>query len=420
MHAICGQILPARHATYLAFLDQDNEVIDRGIALFFPSPHSYTGEHILELQAHGGPMVLQLLLRRCLDVGAAIGLRLAQPGEFTQRAYLNNKLDLAQAEAVADLIEAGTERAVRSAARSLSGVFSRAIHDLVDKVTHLRMLVEATLDFPEEEIDFLTRTDAQGQLTSIHANLNTIMLQAKQGVLLREGVTVVLAGQPNVGKSSLLNLLAGEDIAIVTPIAGTTRDQLKQSIQLNGIPLHIIDTAGLRESEDEVERIGIARSWESIARADVVLHLRDATQPQMGDPIDLAILSALRPTTPVLQLYNKIDLLPVPLTSNDKQILFVSAKTGEGMHTLREQLLEIIGWQEGTEGLFSARARHIEALDKAATHFHTATTYLHTGTELDLLAEELRLGQIHLSYITGEFTSDDLLGVIFSRFCIGK
>lgn len=421
--AICGQTLQARHATYLGFLDQEGQVIDRGLALFFNAPHSYTGEQVLELQAHGGPVVLQILLQRCLDVGAKIGLRVAAPGEFTERAYLNDKLDLAQAEAVADLIEASTERAARCAARSLDGAFSSAINTLVAQVIQLRMLVEATLDFPEEEIDFLKQARAYEQWQVIRTSLEQVLKQAQQGALLREGLTVVLAGQPNVGKSSLLNALVGKELAIVTPIAGTTRDQLQQTIQIEGIPLHIIDTAGLRETDDHVERIGVERSWQAIANADVVLHLHDAASmnPHSSDQLEQAIVAHLKPQTPILKIWNKVDLIePVVDDALDQTRLLLSAKTGQGIDALRARLLEIAGWQNAQEGIYLARTRHLQAMHKAAEHIEIAGSYLHEGFALDLLAEELRLAQEHLNQITGEFTSDDLLGEIFSRFCIGK
>lgn len=440
MAAICGQTLKPRHASYLPFLDAQGQAIDTGIALYFPGPHSYTGEDVLELQGHGGPVVMQLLLARCLEAGQALGIRLAEPGEFTRRAYLNDKLDLAQAEAVADLIEASTEAAARSASRSMSGAFSQEIHTLVEQVIHLRMLVEATLDFPEEEIDFLEAANARGQLTTIQQQLETVLAQARQGALLREGMQVVLAGQPNVGKSSLLNALAGAELAIVTAIAGTTRDKVSQTIQVEGIPLHIIDTAGLRDddqAQDEVERIGIARSWEAIADADVVLHLlpaKDYLAHGLSDA-DVAIAEQMAtrlPTSvPVLRVLNKIDLLdpagvqalaalpaqPAPAA----QTLALSAKQRQGIDALRQTLLQIAGWQPGQEGLFLARERHLHALRAAQAHLQAAAACAAQQAQaLDLFAEELRLAQERLNEITGEFTPDDLLGVIFSRFCIGK
>jgi len=380
---------------------------------------------VLELQGHGGPIVMQLLLQRCLDVGRAVGLRLAEPGEFTRRAFLNDKLDLAQAEAVADLIEASTEAAARSAGRSLDGAFSRQIHALVDDVIDLRMLVEATLDFPEEEIDFLEAADARGKLAKIRAQLAHVLGDARQGALLREGLSVVLAGQPNVGKSSLLNALAGAELAIVTPIAGTTRDKVAQTIQVEGIPLHIIDTAGLRETEDEVERIGIARTWSEIERADVVLHLLDSRTGMTAD--DDAIAARFPAGVPVVRVLNKTDLTGVPASAahpaeeGDLTEVHLSAKRGDGIDLLRAELLRIAGWQAGAEGVYLARERHLIALRAAQDHLARAAEHAEQRAQsLDLFAEELRLAQEQLNAITGEFTSDDLLGVIFSRFCIGK
>ncbi len=428
MNAVCGQALAPRHASYVPFLDAGANALDRGIALYFPAPHSYTGEHVVELQGHGGPVVLQLMLQRCLDVGHAFGLRLAEPGEFTRRAFLNDKLDLAQAEAVADLIEASTEAAARSAGRSLEGAFSRDIHALVDEVIALRMLVEATLDFPEEEIDFLEAADAHGKLAHIRERLDHILGEARQGALLREGLSVVLAGQPNVGKSSLLNALAGAELAIVTPIAGTTRDKVTQTIQIEGIPLHVIDTAGLRETEDEVERIGIARTWNEIERADVVLHLLDASSGMTDG--DVLIAQRFPSGVPVVRVLNKTDLTGVGASVNRQAAgggegeaceIRLSAKSSEGIDLLRAELLRIAGWQAGTESVYLARERHLIALRAAQDHVSLATDHAQERAQsLDLFAEELRLAQEALSSITGEFTSDDLLGVIFSRFCIGK
>ncbi|MXN74288.1 tRNA uridine-5-carboxymethylaminomethyl(34) synthesis GTPase MnmE [Burkholderia sp. 4701] len=423
--ALCGQRLAPRHASYVPFLDAHGAPLDRGIALYFPAPHSYTGEHVLELQGHGGPIVMQLLLQRCLDAGRGVGLRLAEPGEFTRRAFLNDKLDLAQAEAVADLIEASTEAAARSAGRSLDGAFSRQIHALVDDVITLRMLVEATLDFPEEEIDFLEAADARGKLARIREQLAHVLGDARQGALLREGLSVVLAGQPNVGKSSLLNALAGAELAIVTPIAGTTRDKVAQTIQVEGIPLHIIDTAGLRETEDEVERIGIARTWSEIERADVVLHLLDSRSGMTAD--DEAIAARFPAGVPVVRVLNKTDLTGAPasvahpVAEGDLTEVHLSAKRGDGIDMLRGELLRIAGWQAGAEGVYLARERHLIALRSAQEHLAQAADHAEQRAQsLDLFAEELRLAQEQLNAITGEFTSDDLLGVIFSRFCIGK
>jgi tRNA modification GTPase len=425
MNALCGQTLAPRHASYVPFVDAGGNALDRGIALYFPAPHSYTGEHVLELQGHGGPVVLQLVLQRCLQAGQPFGLRLAEPGEFTRRAFLNDKLDLAQAEAVADLIEASTEAAARSAGRSLEGAFSRDIHSLVDEVITLRMLVEATLDFPEEEIDFLEAADARGKLAHIQLRLDDVLSEARQGALLREGLSVVLAGQPNVGKSSLLNALAGAELAIVTPIAGTTRDKVTQTIQIEGIPLHVI---GLRETEDEVERIGIARTWSEIERADVVLHLLDARLGMTDE--DVVIARRFPAGVPVVRVLNKTDLTDVGASVNrlsaadDEAELCevrLSAKKREGIDLLRAELLRIAGWQAGTESVYLARERHLIALRAAREHVAIAVAHAQERAQsLDLFAEELRLAQEELNSITGEFTSDDLLGVIFSRFCIGK
>ena len=430
--ALLGRELQARQAHYLPFPDAQGQPMDQGLALFFPAPHSYTGEDVLELQAHGGPVVLQLLLARCLEVAQAAlpRLRLAEPGEFTERAFLNDKIDLAQAEAIADLIDASTEAAARSAGRSLSGEFSKEIHGLRDKLIHLRMLVEATLDFPEEEIDFLRKADARGQLSNLQQTLATVMQRAGQGALLREGIKVVIAGQPNAGKSSLLNALAGAELAIVTPIAGTTRDKVQQTIQIEGVPLHVIDTAGLRESDDEVERIGIARAWDEIAGADAVLFLHDLTrwgsaQYQDDDAAIAHTLSNRLPAgVPVVDVWNKADAAPqaaAPAREGESQAVLLSARTGQGLDTLRRQLLQIAGWQSAAEGVYIARARHIEALRAVDAHLMEAAAQLESDRPaLDLLAEELRLAQNALNTITGEFTSDDLLGVIFSSFCIGK
>ncbi|WP_394792323.1 tRNA uridine-5-carboxymethylaminomethyl(34) synthesis GTPase MnmE [Rhodoferax sp.] len=424
IEALCGRPLKAREATYLPFRDAAGAAIDHGLALHFPAPHSYTGEDVLELQAHGGPVVLQLLLARCLEAGAAIGVRLAQPGEFTQRAFLNDKIDLAQAEAIADLIDASTEAAARSAARSLSGEFSQEIHHLRDGLVHLRMLVEATLDFPEEEIDFLRKADAHGQLSKLQQNLQTVMQRTRQGALLREGIKVVIAGQPNAGKSSLLNALAGAELAIVTPIAGTTRDKVTQTIQIEGVPIHVIDTAGLRLSHDAIEAIGIERAWAEIEAADAVLFLRDLTRADQRDyqAADAAIAAELAqklPTrVPVIDVWNKLDSIPQAALPEQ---LTLSAKTGAGLEALRHKLLEVAGWQTSSEGVFIARARHVHALQRVEMHVNAAVEHLAAQAQLlDLLAEELRLAQNALNDITGAFSADDLLGVIFSSFCIGK
>jgi tRNA modification GTPase len=418
-------VLKARHATYLNFVRSDGSVIDRGLVIYFNAPHSYTGEEVLELQGHGGPVVMHMLLNRCIEAGQEIGLRLANPGEFTYRAFLNDKLDLAQAEAVSDLIEASTEAAAKLATQSLSGVFSQTIHSLVEQVVALRMLVEATLDFPEEEIEFLEKSNARGQLQTIRTALELVFSQAAQGALLRDGLKVVLAGQPNVGKSSLLNTLAGADIAIVTPIAGTTRDKITETIHVEGIPINIIDTAGIREADEadgEVERIGILRTWAAVADADVVLHILDASRgPTRGDD---AIVARFPEGVPVLRVWNKIDLSghkPAVDILPDATHIYLSAAEGAGMDLLRKELLRIAGWQQTGESVYLARERHLLALQAARAHLQVAAELAAQNDQaLDLFAEELRLAQDRLNSITGAFTSDDLLGVIFSRFCIGK
>ena len=501
--------LVARKAAYGPFLAANAQPIDYGLALWFPAPHSYTGEHILELQGHGGPVVQQILLRRVLQVGAAFGIRLAEPGEFTERAFLNDKLDLVQAEAVADLIEASTEQAARSATRSLQGVFSRQIDDLAEQLLTLRMLVEATLDFPEEEIDFLQKADAAGRLARIDDTLRRLFDTAQSGARLRQGLNVVLTGAPNVGKSSLLNALAGAEVAIVTPIAGTTRDRVIEQISIEGVPINLIDTAGLRDTDDPVERIGIQRTWAEIEKADVVVHLRaadelaredenqtpDATgqgnrkkavpaiipdagtgsspeqrsgQGQTGSaPLDISRLeAAIEARVPAsarrLTVINKIDLVEgegqlasgmsdrashaqlsadesssspsasrmssvtdTPAsgagTRSSSETLRLSARTGQGIEAFRRKLLDIAGFQPGQEGVFIARERHLQALSEALTHLQNARQHVSLGDQaLDLFAEELRLAHQALGRITGAVTADDLLGVIFSRFCIGK
>ena len=425
--ALTGRTLLApRQAHYGPLLAADGQPIDHGLALYFPAPHSYTGEAVLELQAHGGPVVLQLLLARCLEAAAHIGLRLAEPGEFTERAFLNDKLDLAQAEAVADLIDASTEAAARSASRSLGGAFSAEIDALAERIVNLRMLVEATLDFPEEEIDFLEKAGARGKLATIEQSVATVLARAHHGVLLREGLRVVLAGQPNVGKSSLLNALAGAELAIVTPIAGTTRDRISETIQIEGVPLHITDTAGLRDdvaASDEVERIGVARSWESIHSADAIVFLHDLTR--LGDPnyqaADAQIAQRLAGADPsrILEVFNKADAPGA--AAPHREGLSLSARTGAGLDALRQALLTRAGWQAAPEGLFIARTRHVLALRRCAEHLDLASAHAtQADAALDLFAEELRLAHNALQEITGRFSADDLLGEIFSRFCIGK
>ncbi len=431
--ALCGRTLQPRQATYTPFLDADGQPIDQGLAIYFAAPHSFTGEDVLELQAHGGPVVLQLLLTRCLEVAAQPGpggvallphLRLAQPGEFSERAFLNHKIDLAQAEAIADLIDASTAAAARSATRSLSGAFSQEIHQLREALIHLRMLVEATLDFPEEDTDFLHQADARGQLTRLLQSVAGVLERATQGALLREGIKVVIAGQPNAGKSSLLNALAGAELAIVTAVPGTTRDKIQQTIQIEGVPVHVIDTAGLRDSADEVERLGIARSWDAIEQADAVLFLHDLTRvnaPEYiasDEAISRAMCQKLSEKVPVINVWNKADAAP---DISSPEGLTLSAKTGVGLVALRQRLLAVAGWQAVPEGVFTARARHVQALRTVQMHLLQAQGQLDAPSPaLDLLAEELRLAQNNLNQITGEFSSDDLLGVIFSSFCIGK
>ncbi len=416
-YALTGKTPKPRYATLTDFRSADGQTIDSGLLLYFPDPHSFTGEDVLELQGHGGPVVMQMLLARCLDLGA----RLAEPGEFSRRAFLNGKLDLAQAEAVADLIDASTASAARSAIRSLQGEFSKAIHSLTDELINLRMLVEATLDFPEEDIDFLKAANAFGRLENLQRKLAETFDRAGQGKLLQSGLHVVLAGQPNVGKSSLLNRLTGDDLAIVTAIAGTTRDALRSTIQIEGIPLHIIDTAGLRETDDEVEKIGIERTWREIERADVVLLLVDA-RSGTGEA-DREILGRLPAQLKRITVYNKIDLAGSPAERHaepDSTAISLSARSGEGIELLRQELLRIAGWHQ-TEDVFIARERHLRALADAQQHIAAARCVVESALPaLELFAEELRLAQQALGLITGEFTADDLLGVIFSRFCIGK
>ena len=412
-HQVSGKSPKPRVATLAEFYGENGGVIDSGLLLYFPAPHSFTGEDVLELQGHGGMVVLQMLLARCLDLGA----RLAEPGEFTRRAFLNGKLDLAQAEAVVDLIDASTKAAARSAVRSLQGEFSKEIHVLLDQLTELRALVEATLDFPEEEVDFLEAADAFGRLARLQARLTQVFDRARQGKLLQGGLHVVLAGLPNVGKSSLLNRLAGDDLAIVTPVAGTTRDVVRSTLQVDGIPLHVIDTAGLRVSDDEIEKIGIERTWREIERADVVVLLVDA-RTGVGDA-ERAILAQLPASLSRITVYNKVDLAGRAAERHDESdgvAISLSAKHGDGIDLLRRELLRIAGWHP-TEDVFIARERHLRALTDTLEHIAAAQAQL---PQLELFAEELRLAQQALSGITGEFSADDLLGEIFGRFCIGK
>lgn len=411
---ILGHCPAPRHAAYLDFKQENGDLIDRGIAIFYPNPHSYTGEDVLELQAHGGTALMQILLARCI----ALGARQAEPGEFTRRAYLNDKMDLAQAEAVADVINAATVEAAQSAVRSLSGAFSQRINILLSKLIDLRMYVEACLDFPEEEIDFITQGRVGEKLSAIITELSSVFANARQGSLLREGINVVLVGQPNVGKSSLMNQLAGEEVAIVTSIAGTTRDTIKNAIQINGVPLHIIDTAGLRETEDEVEKFGIARTWASLETAHIALLLVDAAHGITET--EKSILDRLPQGIDKIWVHNKIDVTQEPAQVEEKNQathIYLSAKTGTGMDLLKAELLKLAGYQNQIEGVFMARARHLQALNEVDAHLQQAAQQIGSA---ELVAEELRLAQEALSSITGEFTPDDLLGEIFSKFCIGK
>lgn len=410
---ITGKRLVPRQATLVSFRDAAGAPIDQGLALFFPAPHSFTGQDVLELQGHGGVIVMQMLLGRCLELGA----RLARPGEFSERAFLNGRIDLAQAEAVADLIDAATTSAVRSAVRSMQGDFSRAIRALADELVDLRALTEATLDFPEEEVEFLSAADAFARLDRVGQKLDAVFSRARRGNLLRAGMHVVLAGQPNVGKSSLLNRLAGDELAIVAPIPGTTRDALRGTIQIHGIPLHIVDTAGLRAPGDEIERLGIERTWREIGNADVIVVLIDASRGITA--ADREIVASLPDGPARVTVMNKADLAGEPPRSeigDSGAIVYLSAKTGAGIDLLEQCLLSIAGWQDG-EDVFTARERHLTALRSAREHLQQAREAIDC---LDILAEELRLAHRNLMEVTGEFTADDLLGEVFSKFCIGK
>ena len=420
--AVLGKCPKPRMADYLPFKDADGTVLDQGIALYFKSPNSFTGEDVLELQGHGGQVVLDLLLKRILQLD---GVRLARPGEFSEQAFLNDKLDLAQAEAIADLIDATSEQAARSALKSLQGEFSNKVNQLVDSVIYLRTYVEASIDFPDEEIDFLADGKIEAKLREIINQLDLVSSEAKQGSILREGMKVVIAGRPNAGKSSLLNALAGREAAIVTDIAGTTRDVLREHIHIDGMPLHIIDTAGLREATDEVERIGISRAWTEIEQADRIILMLDSSDPdsQNIEKVRSEFLSKLPNNMPVTIVRNKVDLSGEAVglkEENGTTTICLSAQTHQGVDLLREHLKQAMGFQTGMEGGFLARRRHLDALEKAAEHLQIGLVQLTKFHAGELLAEELRLVQANLSEITGQFTSDDLLGNIFSSFCIGK
>ncbi|MGF1742646.1 tRNA uridine-5-carboxymethylaminomethyl(34) synthesis GTPase MnmE [Vibrio profundum] len=419
---LTGSSLKPRYAKYLAFLDQNGSTIDQGIALYFPNPHSFTGEDVLELQGHGGPVVMDMLIKRILSLP---GIRAARPGEFSERAFLNDKMDLTQAEAIADLIDASSEEAAKSALHSMQGEFSKRIHTLVESLIHLRIYVEAAIDFPEEEIDFLADGKVAGDLQSIIDNLAAVRKEANQGAIMREGMKVVIAGRPNAGKSSLLNALSGKESAIVTEIAGTTRDVLREHIHIDGMPLHIIDTAGLRDASDTVEKIGIERAWEEIEQADRVLFMVDGTTTEATDPKEIwpDFIDRLPAHVGITVVRNKADQTGESLGIchvNDPTLIRLSAKTGEGVDSLRSHLKECMGFAGGHEGSFMARRRHLDALERAAQHLEIGQQQLEGYMAGEILAEELRITQQQLNEITGEFSSDDLLGRIFSSFCIGK
>ncbi|MFM5243161.1 tRNA uridine-5-carboxymethylaminomethyl(34) synthesis GTPase MnmE [Aeromonas media] len=419
---VLGRLPRVRYAEYLPFKDEQGQPLDQGIALLFKAPNSFTGEDVLELQGHGGPVILDMLIRRILQIE---GIRPARPGEFSERAFLNDKLDLAQAEAIADLIEASSEQAARSAMHSLQGQFSGKIQQLVESLTRLRIYVEAAIDFPDEEIDFLSDGKVAGDLYAIMDELDDVRGEAKQGALLREGMKVVIAGRPNAGKSSLLNALAGRESAIVTEIAGTTRDVLREHIHLDGMPLHIIDTAGLRDTQDKVEQIGIERAWAEIEQADRVLFMVDGTTTDAVDPREIwpEFVDRLPKNIGLTVIRNKADLTGEDLAPSQElghAVYRISAKTELGLPALREHLKACMGFQGNTEGGFMARRRHLDALERAAERLLVAKEQLEVFVAGELVAEELRLAQESLSEITGEFSSDDLLGRIFSSFCIGK
>ncbi|GHA61988.1 tRNA uridine-5-carboxymethylaminomethyl(34) synthesis GTPase MnmE [Photobacterium aphoticum] len=421
-HAVAGRELKPRYAEYLPFKNEDGTALDQGIALFFKGPNSFTGEDVLELQGHGGPVLMDMLIRRILQID---GIRPARPGEFSERAFMNDKLDLAQAEAIADLIDASSEEAAKSAFKSLQGAFSQRVNELVEALIHLRIYVEAAIDFPEEEIDFLSDGKVSADLNGIMARLDAVRREANQGAIMREGMKVVIAGRPNAGKSSLLNALSGKESAIVTDIAGTTRDVLREHIHIDGMPLHIIDTAGLREASDEVERIGIERAWDEIQQADRVLFMVDSTTTDATDPAEIwpEFIERLPAGLGITVIRNKVELTGETAGIchvNNPTLIRLSARTNEGIDSLREHLKECMGFAGTTEGGFMARRRHLDALERAAANLETGKEQLEGFMAGEILAEELRLAQQHLSEITGEFTSDDLLGRIFTSFCIGK
>ena len=419
--AITNIRLQPRKATLVDLRNQDGRIIDSCLAIYFSAPHSFTGEDVLELQCHGGPQLLDLVVQRSLQLGQQAGLAIAEPGEFSLRAFLNEKIDLAQAEAIADLIDAQSHAAVMGAARSLQGAFSDDIHRLVQALTQVRILVESTLDFPEEEIEFLENAHARQQLSDIQEQLQRLLGAAKQGQILRDGVQLVLVGAPNVGKSSLLNCLAGEEVAIVTAVAGTTRDRVKQSITLDGVPIHIIDTAGLRQTSDEVEAIGIERTWASIRTADLLLYIEAPDAQTTDEALYAEVVAALPTGCTSLRLINKADLLGEAKRATEPETLFISAKTGAGIPELKNAILSRVGWQAGQEDVLISRQRHIDCLLHAQAALNKASVYALQGNRaLELFAEELRLAQEHLGQITGRLLPDDLLGKIFSQFCIGK
>jgi tRNA modification GTPase len=420
---LLGKCPKPRYAEFLSFNSLDGELLDQGIALFFKGPNSFTGEDVLELQGHGGPVVLDMLLQQITKIE---DIRLARAGEFSEQAFLNDKIDLAQAEAIADLIESNSEQAAKSALQSLQGEFSNQIHDLVEQMIRLRIYVEAAIDFPDEEIDFLSDGKVEGDLLEIISQLERVQHQAKQGSIMREGMKVVIAGRPNAGKSSLLNALSGKESAIVTDIAGTTRDVLKEHIHIDGMPLHIIDTAGLRESPDKVEQIGIERAWQEIEQADKVLLLVDANENKATTAAQIwpEFIDKLPAKMPVTIIRNKVDLLPEAdrtlSVEGEVPILSISAQDQLGIEELKAHLKKAMGFQGTTEGTFMARRRHLDAIESASEHLYTGRDQLQSFAAGEILAEELRIAQQHLNEITGEFSSDDLLGRIFSSFCIGK